>query len=652
MRTQRTLAIALATPLFALLAASPAAAIPPSTVQVDDSSSDAPLSSEGKTNATCESTDTTKGCTLRAAVELADQLSIASGETIAVEVPPGTYTNTPANGRELAIRAEARVRIAGAGARKTVIDGGGEGSVFFVEEPAILTLEGVTVRHGSEEFGGGIYAEPETAVQLVNTTIAENEAFVGGGVFIAPEGQVLAGLSTRANPSKTQPTRPSLQLPAGPGLEVVGSTISHNFAEGAGAGAYIEDETFNEIVNSTIAENEAGEVGGGIAVHFAGVALSMDTLVDNSAHEQAGSGNIAEGPPAGVVLHQALIAEPSASGGPGCDDFGGPPLETFGYNLDYPSTPPGAGEVDACGLSEERHDLVGLEPHLEPSGLADNGGETDTIAPDGGFSATPSPAVDAVPLAECGAAYGENEFEPVGEDQRGSPRPDPNGPATEPDCDIGAYEFSATIVTPTCSAPAPVNAGERVTVACTIEKSEGLFATGTTASFTLPAGATLDSAAPSQGNCVGTGCQLGTIDPATVTIVLTPSVSGTLAFTASDNEHGAKSTSVPVTVKAATPLPTPVASKPHQCKSRRDFKIHIQHVRRLKIVSAVVYVNKRRERALRGRALHAAINLRGLPKGTFTVKIVARTASGKRLVGARIYHTCVGRRPPHKHLFL
>jgi len=35
------------------------------------------------------------------------------------------------------------------------------------------------------------------------------------------------------------------------------------------------------------------------------------------------------------------------------------------------------------------------------------------------------------------------------------------------------------------------------------------------------------------------------------------------------------------------------------------------------------------------------VDLRGLPKGTFTLKIVVKTASGKTYRAIRTYHTCV-----------
>ena len=50
---------------------------------------------------------------------------------------------------------------------------------------------------------------------------------------------------------------------------------------------------------------------------------------------------------------------------------------------------------------------------------------------------------------------------------------------------------------------------------------------------------------------------------------------------------------------------------------------------------------------IRGRRLRAPVNLRGLPKGTFTVRIVATRTNGRRITGRRTYHTCVPKRRTH-----
>ena len=89
------------------------------------------------------------------------------------------------------------------------------------------------------------------------------------------------------------------------------------------------------------------------------------------------------------------------------------------------------------------------------------------------------------------------------------------------------------------------------------------------------------------------------------------------------------------------PLPAP-ASLPSgaTCASRRHFVIHL----RRGLVSARVYVGSRRVRVLRGRRLHAPVDLRGLPRGRFTVRIVARTSSGRQVVSVRRYRTCTAKR--------
>ncbi|MHB8532870.1 MAG: choice-of-anchor Q domain-containing protein, partial [Solirubrobacteraceae bacterium] len=88
------------------------------------------------------------------------------------------------------------------------------------------------------------------------------------------------------------------------------------------------------------------------------------------------------------------------------------------------------------------------------------------------------------------------------------------------------------------------------------------------------------------------------------------------------------------------------------CTSRRDITIHIQNVKQFGLVKAVVSVNGKARRTLTGRHLTTAINLVGLPKGTFTVSIVARTRSGSTLHGRRVYHTCHTRLPGHRRLRL
>jgi hypothetical protein len=90
-----------------------------------------------------------------------------------------------------------------------------------------------------------------------------------------------------------------------------------------------------------------------------------------------------------------------------------------------------------------------------------------------------------------------------------------------------------------------------------------------------------------------------------------------------------------------------VRSGKRACGSRRAFRIRLGVRHRVHLVSARVYVNGRRVKVLRGKRLRAPVNLRGLPRGRFTVKIVGRTRAGRRYVATRRYRTCTPKAKDH-----
>jgi len=91
-----------------------------------------------------------------------------------------------------------------------------------------------------------------------------------------------------------------------------------------------------------------------------------------------------------------------------------------------------------------------------------------------------------------------------------------------------------------------------------------------------------------------------------------------------------------------------IATLPRQgrrrCLSRRSFRIRLKEPRGDALRSAEVFVNGRSVEVRRGERLTAPINLRGLPRGRYTVKIVAKTVLGKTIQGKRRYRTCAQRR--------
>jgi hypothetical protein len=81
-----------------------------------------------------------------------------------------------------------------------------------------------------------------------------------------------------------------------------------------------------------------------------------------------------------------------------------------------------------------------------------------------------------------------------------------------------------------------------------------------------------------------------------------------------------------------------------RCVSRRHFRIRVRSVPGIRVIDAVIFVNNHRVRTLHRRRIGAFVDLRGLPRGTFSVRIVALTGDGRTLRGTRVYHTCAARR--------
>jgi hypothetical protein len=87
-----------------------------------------------------------------------------------------------------------------------------------------------------------------------------------------------------------------------------------------------------------------------------------------------------------------------------------------------------------------------------------------------------------------------------------------------------------------------------------------------------------------------------------------------------------------------------VAPSNRHCISRRHFRIRLRQRGGIRIEQAIVFVNGRRAAIRRGRRVTAAVDLRGLPKGRYTVKITIITTTGRVISGKRKYRTCAPRR--------
>jgi len=280
-----------------------------------------------------------------------------------------------------------RMTLSGSGQRVT-LDGGGSLQVLSVNSGSSLTLNTLTIAHGSAPYGQGGGLENFGTVSISNSTFANNSSPCNGG-GLENFGTVSISNSTFANNSASCD---------GGGLEnfgtvsITSSTFANNSASERGGGLDSQEGTVT-ISNSTIANN-SGSDGGGLDLWRGRVTISNSTVADN-----AGGG--LENVTGTVSISGSILANTSGN----CFSAGGTYIDN-GYNLSS-----GGCITSATSLQ--------ANPKLGP--LASNGGPTQTMALLKG-----SPAIDYISLALCPKT-----------DQRGHKRPDnPHESA----CDIGAFE--------------------------------------------------------------------------------------------------------------------------------------------------------------------------------------------------------------------
>ena len=315
--------------------------------------------------------------------EAALEAAVAAGGLVTFNCPiPTTITLTSG------ITVSKNTAIDGTG-QSITISGGGSVEAFSVNSGVHFSVNNLTIANGHSFFdGGGIFSNHGT-LTVTNSTFSGNTVGRSGGGIVSGN----SGL-----------------------LIVTNSTFSGNSA-GFGGGIY-SDGTLT-TTNSTFSGNTASRGGGGIINSDGKVAITNSTFSGNTAPAGFGGGIDNSG---GTVKLQNTILANSASGG----DCSGA-ITDGGYNLADDST------CSFTGTGDMNNTAAGLDP----GGLKNNGGPTQTIA----LQST-SPAIDAIPVSACTDVSGIQ----VITDQRGVFRPQGTG------CDIGAFELIPVfLLTPTVS---------------------------------------------------------------------------------------------------------------------------------------------------------------------------------------------------------
>jgi predicted outer membrane repeat protein len=283
-----------------------------------------------------------------------------------------------------------------------------------------LTIIGPTAAPGITLNGGGlgnmvvIATFGGTVVNLQNLTIA-NATTVGDGAGISNSGTLTVINCTFSHNSAAF----GGGISNGGTLTVINSTFLGNSASQSGGAIENADATLT-VTNSTFSNNSAiAGFGGGIDNFFsATLTVTNDTFSGNSAG--VGGGGIHNEPLASTTLKGTILA---AEPGGNCGGL----VTDAGYNIsDDLSCPLASG----TSLNE-------IALNLDPAGLQNNGGPTQTIALEPN-----SPAVDFIPVASCKDQ--EAIPQPLMTDQRGFPRPDSGNTSF---CDAGAFELQTGRIT-------------------------------------------------------------------------------------------------------------------------------------------------------------------------------------------------------------
>lgn len=319
--------------------------------------------------------------------------------------------------------------VHGGGIYSFGIDGLGE--IGFVQTSISNSIiADNTAQTGS---GGGVVVGQYDFIEITKSQFLRNEAAVnGGGLYVAQADFIISDSGFSANVAgdtagaifhsgggsitntSILDNRAGYSGGIGEGfagkIVIKNSTIAGNISEGSVGGLSVFELV---LINSTVANNQAADNAGGISTSLA--TLNNSTITGNTAGGEAGgvdvfvSGSLVS--KNSIITGNSALAYPDAIVRGYLGEF-----TSLGHNIVGSSE--GNGFVDGVN-----GDFVGVDAKL--LSLTDNGGPTQTIGLGSG-----SPAINAIPIAECKDAEGNT----ITTDQRGITRP--QGAA----CDIGAFE--------------------------------------------------------------------------------------------------------------------------------------------------------------------------------------------------------------------
>ncbi len=273
-----------------------------------------------------------------------------------------------------------------------------------------LTATNCTFDNNSASFGGGGIYDSGT-MTVTNCTFDNNNSDPGGGI-LGDSGMMTVADCTFDNNSAGSGSGGGICLNYGT-LTVTNCTFYNNSAGGGGGISTDATLTTLTVTNSTFYKNSASYAGGGIG-NLGTLTVTNSTFDNNSApnatwdYAYVGCGGILNGGGGTVTLTNTLLA----------NDTGG---DYWGNDLSSTSSNNLIGESGEL-IFLNGNPIFNFNPGLDPSGLENTGGPTETIA-----------------LLPGSQAIGAGT-------SSGAPSTDQRGVTRNPDSvDIGAYQTLITV---------------------------------------------------------------------------------------------------------------------------------------------------------------------------------------------------------------
>ncbi len=349
----------------------------------------------------------------------------------------GTYTLTASdngvNGLpQLGADGGHKLTLQGNGATIQRSSAGGTPSfrIFYINSLADVVISGLTMNNGGFGMNGGaIYingAGGNTKLTLTDSSIILSHGYYGGAIYNSGyNGNAILIISNCTFFQNRADNNGGViyndgSLGGSASIAISGSTFDLNFTDSNGGGA-IQDAGFmgtvtGSLTNCTFNANYCP--GNGAAIYVDGTSGSAALTITNCTFNQNtadGIGAVVNSASNGIQLANNIF---KSDGSTQTIFNGGGTITSLGHNL---SDDNGGGVLNGPG------DQINTNPLLDPSGLQNNGGPTQTI-----YLLSTSPAINA-----------GNDANAPARDQRSYLRTGVS--------DIGAVEFNGTL--------APVSAG-------------------------------------------------------------------------------------------------------------------------------------------------------------------------------------------------